>query len=174
MKIIPYLLLLLTVVHSHADAKGSGMACEILDGVCQLKNKRGSVQANGKLVDWKKEGLWTFWDAHGVKTLELTFKANVLDGPASLFYSSYHSLEYAGNKKVETSFKNGQMDGTNRAYYPDGRMSMEFEIHQGTPKVDFFNQTEIKTRISDDLSFINSIIDMIDTSVAHYREIHPD
>ena len=174
MRIISYLLLLLMAAYSYADTKSPGMRCEIIDGVCQLKNKRGAVQASGKLVDWKKEGLWTFWDAHGVKTVELTFKADVLNGPANFFYSSYHSLEFAGNKKVETRFKNGRMDGTNRAYYPDGRMSMEFEIHDGTPEVGFFNQSEIKTRISDDLSFIDSIVKMVDTSVSRYRETHTD
>ena len=170
MRIIPCLLLLLIAAYSYADTKSSGMTCEITDGVCQLKNKRGAVQVSGRLVDWKKEGLWTFWDAHGVKTVELTFKADVLNGPANFFYSSYHSLEFAGNKKVETRFTDGQMDGFNRAYYPDGRMSMEFEIRKGTPKVDFFNQSEIKTRISDDLSFIDSIVSMVDSSILQYRE----
>lgn len=170
MKFIPYLLFFLTAINCFAESKQSpGMTCEIIDGVCEIKNKHGKVQVRGELVNWNKEGMWIFWDSLGVKTIELNFKEDVLDGPAKLFYSSFHSSEYAGHKKVETRFKGGKMDGYNRSYLPNGKLNMEFEVLNGVPKTDFFNRSEIETRMSDDLSFLNSIIDMVDSAIQRYK-----
>ena len=173
MKFIPFVLLFLVTINCFAESKKApGMTCEIVNGVCEIKNRHGKVQVRGEISNWKKEGKWIFWDSLGVKTIELNFKNDVLDGPANLYYSSFHSAEYAGNKKVETRFKEGKMDGYNRTYLPDGKLSMEFKISKGVPKTDFFNSSEIETRISDDLSFLESIIKMVDSTVQRYRESH--
>lgn len=69
--------------------------------------------SEGKLVNSKKEGTWTFYYTNGVVESTVEYKDNEKNGTETFYH-------YNGKKKNEKNYINGKMDGYYRAWYRSG------------------------------------------------------
>ena len=60
----------------------------MLTGRTKVNGHGFTKQMQGNFVHGKRDGLWTIWDAKGVKISESTYKDDKLNGKFSRWYSS--------------------------------------------------------------------------------------
>ena len=96
----------------------------------------------------KNEGIFVYWNEHGVKTKEWFYKNGQKHGPFKLWYENGKLSQETvyidgkkdglttkwyehGGKKMETTFKNGKKDGVHIEWYENGKKSIEGKFKFG-------------------------------------------
>lgn len=81
----------------------------------------GGKQSEGQYENGFRTGLWTFWDANGVKTGETNFSAGDYHGTRIEYHAN-------GNKKVEQQWTRGKKEGLSVSYAEDGQKVAEMHF----------------------------------------------
>lgn len=117
------------------------------DVVVYLKD--GLPFSQGKVVNGKAEGKYSYMDDHGQIIRELNFKNNELEGVQHYFYPNLEKSEdvtytqgkkngpfkdyyWTGALRLEGSFLNEQNHGSHKSYYPNGGVFCEFNYTNGS------------------------------------------
>ncbi|MFY1824952.1 toxin-antitoxin system YwqK family antitoxin [Myxococcus fulvus] len=88
----------------------------------------GQKQAEGQYKDGFRTGLWTFYDANGVKTGQTQFEANDYHGQRVQFHPN-------GAKKMEQTWVKGSREGVEATYTADGQKVSEVRYSADKPVV---------------------------------------
>lgn len=75
----------------------------------------GQKQSEGQYADGARVGLWTFWDANGVKTGETEFAGGNYHGKRVQYFST-------GKPHVVEQYTNGKRDGFFQEFSEDGKL----------------------------------------------------
>lgn len=86
---------------------------QIPDGDFIQKHPNGAILVKGKILNNKREGLWTTYYQSGIKQSESTYKSDVLNGRTASFYTN-GQVRYIGY------FLNNKKDGKWDFYTEDG------------------------------------------------------
>ncbi|MBE4748807.1 hypothetical protein G4177_11605 [Corallococcus sp. ZKHCc1 1396] len=84
----------------------------------------GQKKVVGQHTDGGQSGLWTFFDANGVKTDEIEFSGGNYHGRRTHFFAT-------GQKKSEESWAKGLQDGVAVAFAENGQKVAESQYRQG-------------------------------------------
>jgi antitoxin component YwqK of YwqJK toxin-antitoxin module len=89
----------------------------------------------GTFENGRREGLWTLWDAKGVKTQQITYRSGMKEGQFLGWYSSFVSDETATGKLLyEGRFSADGLNGDMNLYYPTGKVRCQFGFDNGQVK----------------------------------------
>lgn len=99
-------------------------------GVYELRDTKGTVRAVGAYNRGKRTGSFIFWSSDGVRIAHLPFDEDALSGTLAMWYAGKQARE--PQRKLEAAYRNGQLDGDKRSWYPDGRARAEYRYDNGT------------------------------------------
>ena len=105
-----------TMLTYHANQKVSSktaMVKGLMDGAYEELSPRGKTLVSGRYSGDKKHGLWREQTEAGVPTLEQRYKRGKLDGAWKKYVD--------GKVSVETTYKDGLVDGVYTEYHPNGK-----------------------------------------------------
>ncbi|HEY2827450.1 MAG TPA: toxin-antitoxin system YwqK family antitoxin [Pirellulales bacterium] len=123
----------------------------IKDGQWKLWHENGQLAKTENYVGGKLEGQWSMFDPKGVKRNDVSYKAGKRDGKWITYGDDgkqiREQVEYRdgklngtntqwdadGKKTVETHFENGQLQGLQESWFPNGQLSRHAEFKDGKP-----------------------------------------
>lgn len=111
--------------NGHVQAKGKYVDGK-LDGVYQEWHDNGELRARGHYSKGSKEDVFTLWDLQGAKTHEWHYAANKQHGTRTIWYPNGHT-------KSQVEFIDGRMHGTLVEWDEEGQIIKEVIYVNGTP-----------------------------------------
>ncbi|WP_375772506.1 hypothetical protein NR798_16990 [Archangium gephyra] len=113
-----------TVQKGRKVSKTEGVFCVKVssrDGEAQLHgpyvdfHSNGQKQSEGQYSDGARAGLWTFWDANGVKTGETQFAGGNYHGKRVEYFPN-------GKQRLVEEYANGKRNGLVQEFSEDGKV----------------------------------------------------
>ena len=98
-------------------------------GVYELRDARGTVRAVGAYNRGKRTGSFIFWSSEGVRIAHLPFDEDALSGTLAMWYAGKPGRE--PQRKLEAAYRNGQLDGDKRSWYPNGSARGHYRYESG-------------------------------------------
>lgn len=97
--------------------------------------KGGQPLVTGTFENGRKEGVWTLWDARGIKIREITYRNGLKEGTFGGWYSSFAPDESAKGKVLyEGRFSADRLDGEMSFYYSTGQVRCKCVFDHGEIK----------------------------------------
>lgn len=114
-----------TVQKGRKVSKTDGAFCvkvaSRMDGEAQLHgpyvdfHSNGQKQSEGQYSDGARSGLWTFWDANGVKTGQTQFTGGNYHGKRVEYFPN-------GKQRLVEEYANGKRNGLVQEFSEDGKL----------------------------------------------------
>lgn len=93
-------------------------------GKVTTKHSNGTKASQGRMKDYKMQGLWRYWNAEGKLIKTATYVNDVLNGLYTEFYSN-------GQKSTEGTFTVGKREGQWNEWFTDGKQRAELNYTAG-------------------------------------------
>ncbi len=94
-------------------------------GAWELVAADGSLRALGAFNRGKRTGSFIFWNDAGVRVAHVPFEDDAKSGTLAVWYPRAAKGAEAP-KRLEAVYTDGKLNGTKRAWHPDGRLRGEY------------------------------------------------
>ena len=126
----------------------------------------------------RRVGVWSIYTSSGVRVHEITYSHGVVHGIERMWYSL---PEAPGRLKAENHFERGQLNGSKRSWFANGRKRAEFLYEAGElvearawyPGGNELSRSDAETRARRDLEFDRQLYESLETFIAEHRPTCP-
>lgn len=99
-------------------------------GAYKLRDVKGTVRAVGAFNRGKLTGSFIFWSSDGTRIAHLPFEEDALSGTLAMWYAGKPGAREP-QRKLEAAYRDGQLDGDKRSWYPNGNARAEYRYEKG-------------------------------------------
>lgn len=114
-----------------ADTDPGGLpAVSGRDGPMTIRDPNGKPRITGTVKGGRMHGVWIFRDSHGEKMAEVSYRGDLLHGPAVLRYVTADGAA-AGRMRMQGSYEMGSLQGKAKNWWPGGGEKFIREFDNG-------------------------------------------